>query len=939
MQPSSESRFPRNDNENTISTQSHYQYFKAGDESNNSTQKNDILERWRFKNWQKIPIKGGHINETINTIQKYGIQITTTTTCVQIRHGAYILEIYSGFATTKNKYMALYEGNIDDFMIWFEWYTHANYKLNLSIFKSNINLLKAHNQIKGINSTNVHEYSATITNSLIKYGWLQGLKYLIENLQLNYINNNFELLADAAWHLHDDILKYLLIENNFYKPFDIKSKTNQFNETLWMTAKKKLINIIELDHKDPQKGWLHVLESLNYAPCVINAIHGNYNTYDYDAIQVIKDQPFEDQTIINELNDINFDCSVAVLSSHSIEERLYTINTITANENRINVLIESCYYGFCMNGVSNFCRPQVVKDNNYAKLFYFVYIPGKNKYGNLKCVENGLYLTLSDDKKSVVLNKLKFNNDGTQLWTIERVNILNGIWIQIFNKCKYKLMISWENDYKCKRMPSVTVSENVCEIDSLCRDIFSVAPHYKSTLHYQYYEQYHHYTKRSDLRRSRYEFTKFRLWNLPNNVNKFDIYKQKLKNIAAIIEQYHQMFIQTENKPNMCENANDECKISDVTTTTDESNNNTQQKRVVKKKRRSKRKKRRKNRKSTKFELKGVEISDNTIQSTLPTNMNTMEDMDYEKRLLDAPEFYPTNTSRTHSVAFYNMDSHDEKQLDCDIVRRVLFSPNNNMASFDNNILSQLQIQSDVLHDGPIQPNVYSCIRPIVCHKTNESFYAQCSTKNTGYCICCNQLRKGNKQQGSTCGFCNNKLAAKYHMWYPNLIHIEPLQNERTKILYIEYKPLFRYFGITWSNNKELQFVIDNFMLVKIFLSSKQFNIDALHLERTCMVGIYSGKKFKTENLTRQFLQKGCKLFPYTSYFTDYLSQFAKIEVCQQMNKRYFGGVLRCYFYVAENNRIEGFYDPNRISALDIDAVFKDICKKFTYPFYQENVC
>merc|ERR1719471_1209860 len=79
-------------------------------------------------------------------------------------------------------------------------------------------------------------------------------------------------------------------------------------------------------------------------------------------------------------------------------------------------------------------------------------------------------------------------------------------------------------------------------------------------------------------------------------------------------------------------------------------------------------------------------------------------------------------------------------------------------------VLSQLEIRPDTLRDSStdFRP-VFSCIRPIVCHKSNTSFYAQCSTAKLGYCTWCRQLRRGNQKQGSICLNCGERLTAKYH--------------------------------------------------------------------------------------------------------------------------------------------------------------------------------
>ena len=88
---------------------------------------------------------------------------------------------------------------------------------------------------------------------LTKYGLLDGLKYVIDELKLPYYSSNYGTLLPATYYLHDNVLRYLLIENNFYKPFDIKIMKIKYNETLWESSLNGLKDIIE-----PGKGWLHV---------------------------------------------------------------------------------------------------------------------------------------------------------------------------------------------------------------------------------------------------------------------------------------------------------------------------------------------------------------------------------------------------------------------------------------------------------------------------------------------------------------------------------------------------------------------------------------------------------------------------------------------------------------------------------------------------------
>eukprot|EP01083_Nonionella_stella_P018494 51524_1 len=243
-------------------------------------------------------------------------------------------------------------------------------------------------------------------------------------------------------------------------------------------------------------------------------------------------------------------------------------------------------------------------------------------------------------------------------------------------------------------------------------------------------------------------------------------------------------------------------------------------------------------------------------------------------------------------------------------------------------VLSQLEIRPDTLRDSStdFRP-VFSCIRPIVCHKSNTPFYAQCSTAKLGYCTWCRQLRRGNQKQGSICLNCGERLTAKYHRWYPHLVRLEPLEKTRTKSMYIRYKPVFERFGITWHNDKQFDFVIDHYMLMKIYLSTENFNIDPLHLERTYMIGVFAGREFNTGALARKLLREGTKLAMFRADFPDYYDflRDERAAVAEQMNLRFFQGIYKCYFHAHYTN-IEGWYDPSVISRESIIETFKELC-------------
>merc|ERR1719273_724616 len=243
-------------------------------------------------------------------------------------------------------------------------------------------------------------------------------------------------------------------------------------------------------------------------------------------------------------------------------------------------------------------------------------------------------------------------------------------------------------------------------------------------------------------------------------------------------------------------------------------------------------------------------------------------------------------------------------------------------------VLSQLDIRPDTLRDSStdFRP-VFSCIRPIVCHRSNTPFYAQCSTAKLGYCTWCRQLRRGNQKQGSICLNCGERLTAKYHRWYPHLVRLEPLEKTRSKSMYIRYKPVFERFGITWHNEKQFEFVIDHYMLMKIYLSTENFNISVLHLERTYMIGVFAGREFNTGALARKLLREGSKLAMFRADFPDYYDflRDERAAVAEQMNLRFFQGVFKCYFHAHYTN-IERWYNPSVIDRERIVKTFKELC-------------
>ena len=56
-------------------------------------------------------------------------------------------------------------------------------------------------------------------------------------------------------------------------------------------------------------------------------------------------------------------------------------------------------------------------------------------------------------------------------------------------------------------------------------------------------------------------------------------------------------------------------------------------------------------------------------------------------------------------------------------------------------------------------------------------------------------------------------------------------------------------------------------MLLKIWVSDAQFEVDPMHLERTYMIGVFAGREFNTGALARKLLREGCKLAMFRADF------------------------------------------------------------------------
>ena len=172
-----------------------------------------------------------------------------------------------------------------------------------------------------------------------------------------------------------------------------------------------------------------------------------------------------------------------------------------------------------------------------------------------------------------------------------------------------------------------------------------------------------------------------------------------------------------------------------------------------------------------------------------------------------------------------------------------------------NSVLSLLKLKQDKLSDSSqdYRP-VYLCIPPIVCRRL--------------------QLRRGNQKQGE-------RLTAKYRRWYPELVRLQPLEEQHTPELYT----IFKNYGSICHD-----------MLLKIWVSHP--TVDQMRLEKTCMIGVFAGHEFNTGALARKL----------SMFHTDFPTLFEYLRdqraaVAEQMNARYF-----------HHTNIEEWYDPQTLT-------------------------
>ena len=218
-----------------------------------------------------------------------------------------------------------------------------------------------------------------------------------------------------------------------------------------------------------------------------------------------------------------------------------------------------------------------------------------------------------------------------------------------------------------------------------------------------------------------------------------------------------------------------------------------------------------------------------------------------------------------------------------------------------HSVLSLFNLKPDRLRHSLQDYRLVSlCRRPAVRHRTNASFYAQCSTQKLDCCTWCRQLRRDNQKQGSMCLNSGKRLIVKYHRWYPELIHtITTIR--KTHIL---YKQIFEKYDIICDDEK-------GNMLLKVWVSNTNFAVVPMHLKRTYTICIFACREFNTGALARKLSMFRADFHPLFEYLPD------QRAAAQQMNA--------CYFHVYHTN-IDGGYDPQALTKERIIETFKYCC-------------
>eukprot|EP01083_Nonionella_stella_P301762 1037117_1 len=509
--------------------------------------------------WKRMPYDKTHkqSQHKVAQIIKYGqyCKMTATLTEYLIFYGTRTLHI-----NIYGEVVGLYDGGFWSWATWFWYFLGGNTVYDLNVFKR-IDLFGT-STVCGLDLIQSHETALKYITAICKRGYLDGLKHLIETLHINPFANQlveskkeFTLLVETVYRFNAAILKYLLLDNDFYPYFDVDHEKNSYGETLWNCCTKQLKNIIT-----PGSGWLHCLECLHYAPYLIYEIHGprapsnlvndGQNEFEGDGI---------DNWMVHESNAIHLNIETVEIPQQFVKERLKIIHTLADNK-PVTFKLESCYYGLCVDAAGSkphcihFWKPHITKAHS---VHFFEYVPchvednnNNVRWGRLRMtladkfkkinVPHGCWLTVIAHRNMVRLSPI--TTDDAQFWRIKQIALQNGdnIWIQVINKLGYKLIFnSKPSSYALNSsMPTLSVSNKVNEIHPLCVDLFSVAANNQSTRYAFYAERYDQ--KQGILKQLGSKLCVNSFWRLPTDgaqfhATKYQCYKKRVKDIAQIL--------------------------------------------------------------------------------------------------------------------------------------------------------------------------------------------------------------------------------------------------------------------------------------------------------------------------------------------------------------------------------------------------------------------
>merc|ERR1712157_627699 len=167
-------------------------YNPSYNQKNRNQNKPVIKSRWKQIFYD---LNNEDDKKKISQIIKYGQRSNLSKDCTfteyLIFYGTRILH-----TNINGDIIGLYSGGIEAWEQWFYAFLGNNITYDLDKVFSRIDLFGL-SMICGINMSRNKEYGYKITMAIIKKGWLDGLKYIVEKLKIIHIDNQFELLVEA----------------------------------------------------------------------------------------------------------------------------------------------------------------------------------------------------------------------------------------------------------------------------------------------------------------------------------------------------------------------------------------------------------------------------------------------------------------------------------------------------------------------------------------------------------------------------------------------------------------------------------------------------------------------------------------------------------------------------------------------------------------------